>query len=80
MRNQQKCSYGPSYVQLKFNFQILNVQNVCKFIKIVKQQTQNPRGNHFFESSKFAILDPQRVRVTFFHFVVNSGKHAKSLK
>ena len=46
---------------------------------MLNEQTQNPRGNHVFESSKFAILDPQRVRVKFYH-LFNSGKHAKSLK
>ena len=31
---------------------------------MLNEKTQNPRGNHIFESSKFAILDPQRVRAT----------------
>ena len=43
MRNQQKCSYGPSWVQLKFNFQILNVQKLYKFSKFVKRKnTKSP--------------------------------------
>ena len=33
------------------------------------QKTQNRRGNHLSESSKFAILDTQRVRVTNDNFV-----------
>ena len=38
---------------------------------MLNKKTQNSRGNHLSESSKFAILDPQRMRVTnnhLFHF------------
>ena len=51
----------------------------AKLLKLLNKKTQNPRGNHFFEKTKFAILDRQRVRMNFCHFF-NSGKHAKSLK
>ena len=50
MKNQQTCSYGPSYVELKFNFQILNVQNLCKCIISVKRtNTNSPRESFFWK-------------------------------
>ena len=70
MTDQQKCSYGFSYVQLKFNFQILNVQTLYKLIKTIEaqtEQTQNPCGNHLCEIPKFAKFDPQRLRMKCCH-------------
>ena len=46
---------------------------------MLNEKTQNPRGNRIFENSKFAILDPQRMRMNICHLFY-SGKHAKSLK
>ena len=51
LNNQQKCPHEPSYVQLRFNFQNLNVQNLYKCNNKFKRtkKTQNPSGNHLFE-------------------------------
>ena len=49
-KNNKKCSYGPSYVQLNFNFQILNIQKICKFIKCVKRRnTKSPWESYFWK-------------------------------
>ena len=60
MRNQQKCSYGPSYVQLNFNFQILNIPKVYVMsLKVLNEKKkQNPLGNHMFENFKIRHTRP----------------------
>ena len=57
-----------------FKFKIFKMY--ANLLKLLNEKTQNPRENHNFENSKFAILDPQRVRVKLCHLFY-SGKHAK---
>ena len=37
---------------------------------MLNEKAQNPRGIHVFENSKFAILDPQRVRMNICHLFI----------
>ena len=66
---------------MKFQFQIVNISKLCKFIKCVKRKnTKSPWESYFwkFEIRHIRSAGNDNENPTF--FFVYYGKHAKSLK